>query len=97
MDVYYIIPTNFVCLSKLKVGEIIRFMFFFFFLIIQVPLCEGNWEVMSRNAQNTQRVIAVTQERSADVLPWLLHWVFKAGSELDGFKYIVEVESIAFS
>ena len=31
MDVYYIIPTNFVCLSKLKVGEIIRFMFFFFF------------------------------------------------------------------
>ena len=96
MDVYYIIPTNFVCLSKLKVGEIIRFMFFFF-LIIQGPLWEGNWEEMSRNAQNTQRVIAVTQERSADVLPWLLHWVFKAGSELDGFKYIVAVESIAFS
>lgn len=52
---------------------------------------------MSRNAQNTQRAIAVTQERSADALPWLWQWVFKAGSEIDGFKYILEVESIAVS
>ena len=58
---------------------------------------EGNWEGMGGNAQNTQRAIAVTQERSADALPWLWQWVFKAGTEIDGFKYILEVESIAFS
>lgn len=52
---------------------------------------------MSRNVQNPQRAIAVTQERSADALPWLWQWVFKAGSEVDGFKCILEVESIAFS
>lgn len=72
-------------------------VFFFFFLIIQGPLWEGNWEGMGGNAQNTQRAIAVTQERSADALPWLWQWVFKAGTEIDGFKYILEVESIAFS
>lgn len=38
-----------------------------------------------------------TQERSADALPWLWQWVFKVGSEVDGFKCILEVESIAFS